>query len=59
MRLTPICVKCGREMYCAKNGVVIYHPIEFPSPGPVQEKVGDFTVVNTDRLFVDWWKKGG
>jgi len=28
MSLTPICVKCGREMYCAKNDVVVYHPFE-------------------------------
>jgi len=26
--MLPVCVKCGREMRCAKNEVVVYHPFE-------------------------------
>lgn len=54
MRLTPICVKCGREMLCAKNDVVVYHPIEFPTGGPIQEG----NIVYTDRLCVNMWQPG-
>ena len=28
MSLRPICVKCGKEMVCQKNSVVVWHPIE-------------------------------
>lgn len=59
MGLTPICVKCGREMSCAKNGVVVYHPFKHATPGPVQEsKVGGFKVVYTDRMIEGSWKEG-
>ena len=56
--LTPICVKCGREMRCEKNNVYVVHPIEMPDEGPIQEKVGNFTVVHVDRMFKNVWKEG-
>ena len=27
--MLPVCVKCGREMRCAKNEVAVYHPFEY------------------------------
>jgi hypothetical protein len=45
-------------MRCEKNEVYIVHPIEMPDEGPVQEEVGNFTVVNTDRLLKNMWKEG-
>ena len=51
--MRPVCVKCGREMQCEKNGIVVYHPYEQPSSGPVQEKVGNITIINTDRLMAN------
>jgi len=56
--LRPICVNCGREMSCAKNGIVVYHLLEHATPGPVQQEVGNFVVVDTDRLFEGSWKEG-
>ena len=52
--LTPICVKCGREMRCWKNEVYVVHPIEMPDEGPVQEG----NIVYTDRLCKNMWKEG-
>jgi len=45
-------------MNCAKNGIVVYHLLEHATPGPVQQKVGNFVVVNTDRLSEGSWKEG-
>lgn len=52
--LTPICVQCGREMRCEKNGVYIYHPLEHTTPGPIQEG----NIVYTDRMLEGSWKEG-
>jgi len=38
-------------MQCEKNGVIVYHPYERPDPGPIQEKVGDLTIINIDRMM--------
>jgi len=38
-------------MRCERNGVIVYHPYEQPTPGPVQEKKGNLTIINTDRLI--------
>lgn len=51
MSLRPICVKCGREMSCEKNGVMVVHPMEHAEPGPIQEQGEGFTQVNVDALF--------
>jgi len=56
--MRPVCVKCGKEMECALNGVLVVHPFEHPEPGPVQETVGDITMVNMDRLMEGSWKDG-
>lgn len=26
--MRPVCVQCGKEMECIKNGVTVYHPME-------------------------------
>jgi len=26
--IAPVCVKCGKEMQCIKNGTVVWHPME-------------------------------
>jgi len=50
--MRPVCVKCGREMNCEKNGVVVYHPYEQPDPGPIQEKLKkNLTIIHTDRMM--------
>jgi len=49
--MRSVCVKCNIEMHCEKNGVVVYHPYEDPTPGPVQEKVGKMTIIHTDRMI--------
>jgi len=51
INMRPVCIKCNVEMQCEKNGVVVYHPYEEPKPGPIQEKVGNLTVIHTDRLI--------
>jgi len=56
--LRPICVKCGREMGCEKNEVVVVHPMEHAEPGPVQKQSERFTQVNVDALFEGSWKEG-
>jgi len=56
--VTPVCVKCGREMRPERNGVIVYHPMEHATEEPVQEKIGGFTVVDTDRLIEGSWKEG-
>ena len=58
MAIRPVCVKCGREMVCALNGVLVVHPFEHPEPGPIQETVGGVSIVNTDRLIEGSWKDG-
>jgi len=58
MGLNPVCVKCGRELTCAKNEVLVVHPFERPEPGPVVEKSEGFTLVNVDALFEGSWKDG-
>jgi len=40
--MLPVCVKCGREMRCAKNEVVVYHPFE--SNTGVEDAI-DFAVI--------------
>jgi len=58
MEMRPVCVKCGMEMTCAENGVLVYHPLEHATPGPAQERVGGISVVNVDRLIEGSWKDG-
>lgn len=54
----PVCVKCGTEMECVKNGVLVYHPFEHATPGPVEETGGDVAIVHTDRMIEGSWKDG-
>lgn len=56
--MRPVCVRCGREMQCIKNGVIVYHPYERPEPGPIAEDVriigrhvSFFRCINIDRLI--------
>jgi len=35
MGLVAVCAKCGKEMFCQKNGVIVYHPME-----PVEKNKG-------------------
>lgn len=49
--MRPVCVKCGREMQPIQNGVVVYHPYERPSEGPIQETRGGINIIHTDRLI--------
>jgi len=51
--MRPVCVKCGREMQCEKNGVVVYHPYERPDPGPTVTKTKKMAMIHLDRLLVD------
>lgn len=52
-KMRPVCVKCHKEMQPTQNGVIVYHLYEKPTPTdpPLQEKVGNLTVINTDRLI--------
>jgi len=52
--IMPVCVKCGREMRCEENNVVVYHPFEHATPGPIQEG----GVVYTDRMIEGSWEEG-
>jgi hypothetical protein len=57
--MNPICVECGKEMFCCQNGTVVYHPYEHAKPNEVaQEKVGNVTIVNTDVLIEGRWQEG-
>lgn len=51
--MRPVCVKCHKEMQPTQNGIVVYHLYEKPLPTdpPKQEKIGNLTVINTDRLI--------
>jgi DNA-directed RNA polymerase subunit RPC12/RpoP len=55
--LTPICVKCGRETYCEKNGVYIVHPFEHAS-GFKEKTIGNTKIINIDYLIEGSWKEG-
>jgi len=56
--MNPVCVKCCREMTCAKNEVLVVHPFEKPEPGPVVERGEGFTLVNVDALLEGSWEEG-
>lgn len=58
MSLTPVCVKCGREMWCEKNDFLVYHMIEKAGDVPVQETIGNAAFVNVDKLLEGQWKEG-
>lgn len=49
--MRPVCVKCQREMSCARIGVIVFHPYERPEPGPTIEQDGNLTIVHLDRLL--------
>ena len=55
----PICVHCGREMYASKNGVVVYHPMEHPSPDEkVRTETKGVVIINVDVMLEGSWKDG-
>jgi len=41
--VSPVCAKCGREMVCWRNGVVVWHPTE-PVKGDPMDDI-DFVVI--------------
>jgi len=57
--MQPVCVSCGREMTCVRNGQTVYHPFEHARPDEeAQEVIGNLVTVNTDVLFEGTWKDG-
>ncbi len=57
--MNPVCVECGKEMFCCKNETVVYHPYEHAKPDtPAQRKVGNLTIINTDVLIEGSWQEG-
>lgn len=54
MGLNPVCVRCGREMTCEKNGVLVVHYFEHADLGPIKEG----NVIYIDRLMEGSWKDG-
>jgi hypothetical protein len=47
----PLCIKCGSEMICERNGVVVYYKMDRPTPGPVQHQISDISVADADRTI--------
>ena len=57
--MQPVCVSCGREMTCVRNGQVVYHPFEHARPDEkAQEVIDNLAIVDTDVLFEGTWKDG-
>lgn len=50
MKQRPVCVKCGREMQCFVNEVIVYHPSE-----PEDEYNGEIDFA----VYGDLWKCPG
>jgi len=45
--MRPVCVKCGKEMCCERNGVLVVHLYERPRGAP-EKTIGDVHVINLD-----------
>ena len=56
--MRPVCANCGREMYPKRNGVLVYHLYQHPTPGPISEDTGGFRIVHLDRLLEGSWEDG-
>lgn len=57
--MRPVCVSCGKEMTCVKNGTVVWHPYEHARPHEkAQEVVNGVTIINTDVLIEGGWQDG-
>jgi len=56
--MNPVCVRCHRELTCAKNGVLVVHPFEHAEPVPIKETEDGLTIVDMDALLDGSWKEG-
>jgi len=45
--MRPVCVKCGKEFRCEKNGHLVAHLYERPKGAP-EKTVGDIHIINLD-----------